>query len=500
MLVTLISPFQSITSLGIRSLSAYLRRAGFRTQVVFLPLSGSTGWYDQDAVDHYEPGVIESLRDVCAGSDLIGVTLMTESYLAAAHLTAGLKPLGIPIAWGGIHPTARPAEALEHADIVCLGEGEEALLELVQRMAAGRSYTDVQNFWFRCDGQIIRNAVRPPIADLNSVPPYDYDIDGHFVLDGDTIVPMTPSLLRKYMARDLGPLKDKILYRTMVTRGCPHNCTYCCNNVLHNLYGKRTFMRKRSPEHVIDELRAVRQHMPFVGSIYFVDDTLFALTEKELQRFSELYREHIGLPFACFGSPATIAEPKMRLLVDAGMVRIGMGIETGSERTLDMYQRHVNHTQVLRAAATINRFRDRIQPPRYDIITDNPWESLSDQLATFDLLNQLPRPFRILSFSLTLYPGTELHDRARREGLLGDEREQVLTKNYWFTAASYTNLLYYGFSAGLPAPLMRIATSRPAVRLFSRSWFGPAYAFVARVRDRLRRRNLLAIIRKLQAA
>ena len=198
------------------------------------------------------------LRDCASQSQLIGMTLMTQHFLPMANLSRSLKGLGVPIAWGGIHPTARPDEALEYADMVCLGEGEEALLEVVQRMAAGQDYSDVRNFWFKRDGGIVRNPPRPVIADLDSLPFYDYDASDHYVLDDDALRPMTEELLKKYLALDIGFVKDTLEYRTMVTRGCPHNCNYCCNNVLWKLYDNRSQLRQRSAEHVIRELAAVK--------------------------------------------------------------------------------------------------------------------------------------------------------------------------------------------------------------------------------------------------
>ena len=66
---------------------------------------------------------------------LVGITLMTQYYDAGVQISQRLKAkIKAPIIWGGIHPTVRPEESLNHADIVCIGEGEMALLELIQKM------------------------------------------------------------------------------------------------------------------------------------------------------------------------------------------------------------------------------------------------------------------------------------------------------------------------------------------------------------------------------
>jgi len=283
----------------------------------------------------------------------------------------------------------------------------------------------------------------------------------------------------------------------MVTRGCPHNCGYCCNNLLRDIYEHQSFFRKRSADHVVQELVSMRTQMPFIGSVWIVDDTVFALRATEIGRFAELYGSQVGLPFGAFCSPATLSEEKLKYLVDAGLVRIGMGIQSGSERTLRLYNRRIGREQVLDAARIINKFKDRIAAPRYDIIVDSPWETMDDKLDTLELLQQLPRPFRVTLFSLTLYPGTQLYDKARVEGLIDDERKEVLEKNYWFTGASYYNLVQY-FYAVLPRWLMGILTDRRLVLLLSHPLLNPVYRLVARIRDKLRRLILVRSAQKVQ--
>ena len=200
-----------------------------------------------------------------------------------------------------------------------------------------------------------------------------------------------------------------------------------------------------------------------------------------------MYKEQIGLPFSAFCSPSTISEQKLGYLVEAGLVRVSMGIQSGSDRVLDSYQRHVSKDQVLNAARIIHKFSDRLQPPRYDIITDNPWETDEDRIATLALLQELPRPFRVLSHSLTFFPGTQLHERARAEGLISDEREQVLKKNFWVTGATYYNLLHYCYTLGFPRWVMAVLTHRRVYRLLSSPWLLPLYRQVAKLRDWLRR-------------
>jgi hypothetical protein len=113
------------------------------------------------------------------------------------------------------------------------------------------------------------------------------------------------------------------------------------------------------------------------------------------------------------------------MLVEAGMKAAYMGIQTGSARTLRLYHRPDRRQHVVHAAQVFSRFADRMDPPFYDVIVDNPWETEQDQLDTLSLLLELPRPYRLQLFSFTLYPGTELYERGVREG-----RQQEIADAY----------------------------------------------------------------------
>src|SRR4030067_2810348 len=127
-------------------MSAYLKQHGHKTQMIFLPDPfGDDLAY---GVKRYEECVLDELVSLCAGSDLIGLTLMTNFFDNAVQITTRLKRvLDIPVIWGGVHPTIRPDESLEYADMVCVGDGEDALLALVRKMGNGNDYLNIDNFW-----------------------------------------------------------------------------------------------------------------------------------------------------------------------------------------------------------------------------------------------------------------------------------------------------------------------------------------------------------------
>lgn len=99
--------------------------------------------------------------------------------------------------------------------------------------------------------------------------------------------------------------------------------------------------------------------------------------------------------------------------------------------------------QMREAVSVLETFRSRMEPPSYDIIVDNPWETDLEYARTLRFLVRLPKPFRLFVYSLTLFPGTPLFDRALEEGLISDIERDVYGKYMGFTNDTYLNELLF---------------------------------------------------------
>jgi len=132
-----------------------------------------------------------------------------------------------------------------------LGEGEGALVELVRNMRDGKEFHNVRNIWFKNKEKIVKNELRPLIRDLDSIPFPDYDYETHYTLSDGCIHKVDINLLKRQMGET---------YISFPVRGCPHRCTYCCNNKLNKLYPKP--IRKRSVDNVIKELVIAKSRLP----------------------------------------------------------------------------------------------------------------------------------------------------------------------------------------------------------------------------------------------
>ncbi len=468
MKVVLLSPYGSLVNAGLRVLSACLLQVGHDTRMIFLPSAQEiSSFLLFDPAERYDDAVIEQVVGLCADADLIGITVMTNYFYKARQLTEALKDrLHIPIVWGGIHPTVRPEECLEYADVVCVGEGEQALVELVDCIAEEKPYTGVANLGYKLtDGQVVVNPLRPLIHDLDALPFPDFGPDNHHVLHEGRIQPLTPDLIRFYLMAESAT--GEPVYPLLSTRGCPHRCNYCANDSFVDLYPHWRRVRRRSNASLVAEIQAIRERFPFVGEIALLDDVFVAAPTQTIVDFARLYKEKVGLPFYCIVSPLTINEPKLAALLDAGLVRVSMGIQSGSERIQKFYSRPIDNKAILKAAHLMHRYTDRMLSPVYDVITDNPYEETPDQLETLELLQQIPPPYKLLMFSLVFYPGTALYERARADGLIENEQKEVYNRNYFKLQPTFYNLVIYGFHRQFPRWLLRLMSHQSVFRLLN---------------------------------
>lgn len=229
----------------------------------------------------------------------------------------------------------------------------------------------------------------------------------------------------------------------MATRGCPFGCSYCFNNTLNKMYPSKEIVRKRSVSHLINELIKVKENNCF-EYIKFDDDAFFSNSLKDIQKFCKEYKKRINLPLIISGAtPATITKEKLDILANAGLIHIRMGIQTASEDTKRLYKRSYSNEQIIKAANLIGTLKDKMWPPKYDIILDNPFETDEDLIKTLKFLVKLPVPYHLSIYSLAFYPATELYKKAKKIGMIKDEFKDIYQKDYEQCRDSYLNNLFF---------------------------------------------------------
>jgi radical SAM superfamily enzyme YgiQ (UPF0313 family) len=358
----------AVASIGPGFVGAFLREHGH--EVRFLR---ATVDMDDDEV---------AARVQAEAPDLLGLSLTTRQWLRARSLVAAIRQrFDVPVVAGGLHPTFSPEEVLATPgfDHVCLGEGEEAMLEL----ADGVAHDQIGNLWTRGGD---RPAIRAPFEPIDRLP---------------------------FLARDL--LDEPLGTVHMCTqRGCPFPCTYCAARIYSELYeGYVNYGRRRSVDDVLAELSELRD-AGRLGYVIFLDDT-FTIQHRWVKEFCARYGEEFGAPFSLHARVETVSEPMLHMLSEAGCAQITYGVESGSERI---------RREVMRRPVTNDRFREVFGWTRDAgiLLTANfmlglPGETRADMQMTLDLAEELD----VLDFGYFVfypYPGTALYRECLERGYL----------------------------------------------------------------------------------
>jgi anaerobic magnesium-protoporphyrin IX monomethyl ester cyclase len=427
--VLLISLQENLDVIGLKSLHYQLLKHSFASHILFVPKGLNAA--AADAVCNLAKTRLPLF---------IGISLMSVEYRLAVQLTQVLKSQfpSTPVLWGGIHPTIAPETCVDYADFVCVGEGENLIVDFAHAVVNKSGIEDLCSLVFRSTDQVIRNPLYP-LTDLSVIPAYEHIPKDSFLLHKETMIPLDISTFRKY-AKYSGTT-----YSIMSSRGCPFSCTYCCNNALAKITGSRK-IRFREPESVIDELRRAISQYPFIEYINFQDDCFLSRSDEKMEHFCHLYKREIKLPFIARSIPTFVTERKIASMKSAGLAWISIGLQSGSDRVCrEIFGRRSGRQAFLKAAKAI---KHHDLAAFYDVILDNPFETVSDQIDTVLTLMETPKPFYTQFFSLSLYPGTELRQQALDEGMIkGDE---------------YQSKDYLRYNNAIVNDLVRLATFIPS--------------------------------------
>lgn len=414
MKITLISTSTFPSDQGIRTISSVLKKAGYQVNLIFMTLS-------EDYSKNYSLKELKQLARIYRGSSLIGVSSYASTSKRASRIIKYIKRAfpPVPIVYGGVHATISPESCIKEADIVLVGEGEYAMLDLAKAIEKNKPIKKIKNLWVKEDEKIIKNPVMPIIDNIDKLPFPDFDISSHYILERGRI--------RKFLERDLA---GGIFFLT--GRGCPYGCDYCSNSFFNKLYkGKRKkIMRWHSPEYIVEGILYMKKKFPHLGYFDIRDDTFSLRPLEDIKKFCMLYKEKVHMRFKCLADPRTIDDEKIKLLVDAGCTDIIVGIQ-GSEKTnLEIYHRMQTDANVLRASRILNRHKDKLAV-MYDVITSNPYEKPQDIINLIGLLQKIPKPYFLSVNNLVFFPGSQLYRRAEKDKTIKTEKDAAFMLNYW---------------------------------------------------------------------
>lgn len=376
---------------------------------------------------------LELLRQTITTIDpqLIGITVNTPLRSQAKLVTGFIKEhFDVPVVWGGYDPTVNPEACLDYCDYACIGEGDQAVLEMAARIDAGESMDDIANLSYVRDGRTVVNPKRPLEGTLDDLPWRDNEPQGKWFIEDDQVEENHPALNDR----------DKIIYYTMSARGCPYKCTYCCEATLKDLYSGEKFLRRRSPENLVAELVEVKRR--FGIKVIHFDDEIFAMDLKWLERFAIFYKVKINLPFVAYIYPSRNIEAILTLMKRTGLFYCCLGLESGSERmNKGVFDRVYNREQFLKTGEILKKLDIKFYT---DVITYSPYEEEEDLRRTMDVLVDLNERCENAGYDMNVnklfvLPGTVLAKKmARDKVLIGPSEKDAMfhfySRMFWIAA------------------------------------------------------------------
>ncbi|MFQ5713595.1 MAG: B12-binding domain-containing radical SAM protein [Candidatus Scalinduaceae bacterium] len=268
--------------------------------------------------------------------DILAFSVLESEYPLACKLaeTAKKNFPKIPIVIGNKAATICPEEVIaeKHYDFVCVGEGDEAFLELINAIDHDKNVFNIPNIWTKHNGKIIKNKVRALTRNLDSLPFLDLSIydKRHFLIPFDG---------KKWRNLEF-----------MSNWGCVYKCSYCVNEFLHNLNRESHsgFIRRFCPERAIKELKFHKENYA-INFIKFVDEDFLMRSTLLLREFARLYVKEVGLPFLIETNPRSVNKEKVEILSEMGCVSVSMGVESGNSYTRSLLNRKDTKKDIIQA-------------------------------------------------------------------------------------------------------------------------------------------------------
>jgi len=386
--------YRGIENLGVGYLMSMLKAHGHEIDLIFDPglddnlfiKAPHLAWMNR------HEALLE--RAVAFDPDLIAIGSLTNLWPFASKMAEQLKAkLGKPIVVGGHHAQAIPDYVLANpnVDVACTGEGEIALLELANRLEAGADITNIPGMWVKQNGVIYRNELGPLENELDNFP-----------------------FPEKQLWWEYGCFKDNL--EVFTGRGCPFKCTFCNIHYQRTIFaGKGDFLRKRSIENVITELKQnlARYDVKFVS----VHDDNFTTDPHWVEEFCEAYRKEVNLPWYCFGYPTTIKPKLVRAMKSANCATIFMGVDSGDpELRRHLMDRPMTDELIYKSAQLIKDTGIGLQ---ISCIYGNPGETPEQMLKTLSMVDNI-RPTQCSAYVFYPFPKTKLHQAAIDMGYLDE--------------------------------------------------------------------------------
>jgi len=348
--------------LGVLYLASVVEKAGHDIKVVDMRVKDEKPEEVRRYVNSFRP-------------DVVGISGITTDYPFCLRMATAFKKFkpGVINIMGGPHVTFTAEEVLEKnkdVDIIVRGEGEDTFIRLLKAFSQASSLNSVEGITFRYKGKITSTKQRPYIDDLDKLP--------------------SP-------ARHLVPLKDYEYISIITSRGCPYQCTFCSTRLM---WGPR--YRTRSPFKIVDEMQNISERLGF-RRITLEDDNFTFDQARAKEICNEIIKRKLDVNWSCSTRVDNFDRDLLCMMKKAGCDEIYLGIESGSQKTLNMVKKDLSVDTIRRGIKILKKEDIEFTA---SFIIGFPWETEEDIRETLRFATEVNAKRVQFHFPVP-YPGTE---------------------------------------------------------------------------------------------
>jgi len=366
------------TPLGLGYLAAVLEKNGYEVDVIDCQALNISFEEVKSELSRRQP-------------DVVGLTSTTLTYKSALRIVKLAKEVcsDCLTLLGGVHVTFWDAEALEECpqlDVVVRKEGENTIVELMQKLDAGKSFSDVLGITYRKDGKTVMNPDRPYIKDLDSLP-----FPAHHLWPLER--------LRKY---------GNIMFPLMTSRGCTFWCEFCS---AVRMFGRR--FRMRSAKNVVDEIEYL--HNTFGADSFTFYDDAFTVDQSRVEEICrEIHDRKLKVTWDCGTRVDMVSKDLLKKMKEAGCIAVWFGVEAGSQRIIDAMGKGFT---AIRTKKAFKLAKEAGLITIASVVFGFPGETRESAWETIKLVEEID-PDDIGYYIATPYPGTPMADYVKKMGWL----------------------------------------------------------------------------------